>query len=217
MKKCIVAIILLISVISFTGCNETENVAENVLEVIPSESILPWERWDYEIIPEGKIKFINIVDRSSVFRAIAGGSVEEWRFEAIEPGEVTLCWLKSDDYIDQFDSFAQDYIIADDLSITAIGEPYSVFDVEGCTAFEQFLDHIVYRLSEKLNSNKNEYKGTSYRVTYDLDKKEIYVKAKEKPYYNNDDIEVYVHKISQEYLDIMGGILDEFSVEVTFI
>jgi hypothetical protein len=173
------------------------------------------ENWEFECIPNTSIE---LVEKEDLGFILSPGHDELWKFEIIKPGKCTLCWIKykSGSSLSLTDSYAQDYIVKDNLEIEKIGEPYPIWKVEGCKAVSDYIERISTNLSYMLTDYYNEFDGVTYEVSYDTDLKKFYVIAYNTNF-NGDDIKQFAYDFTVETLHQQGKIFDEYEVEVTVV
>jgi hypothetical protein len=108
-----------------------------------------------------------------------------------------MCWIRytGGSTLDSDSSYAQDYIIHDNLEIEEIGEPYPIWEVPECTAVQKYIDNVKYSLEYQLNDDfYNEYDDVTYEVDCDQVIKAFNIIA-----YNTDHTDEDVRKFAYDY------------------
>jgi predicted secreted protein len=171
--------------------------------------------WNYEAIPDENIRlFFELHIPTSPI-----GGRDYWQLRAVKPGKTTICWFRytGGNSLDADNSYAQDYIIEENLKITEVGEPYPIWKAEECKAVAEHIERVRYSLEERLNNDYyNEYEGVTYEVTYDIENKEFFVVA-----YNTDysveDIKKFAYDFLYNILTPDDGVFTGYTINIDIV
>jgi hypothetical protein len=170
--------------------------------------------WDCEVIPEGNLE--QLPNRFFLVSPISGR--DQWRFKSIKPGTVTICWFYYTGglTLEPDNSYAQDYIIHDNLEIEEIGKHYPVWEVVESRTIREYYESISTSLTHLLTDRYNEFEDVTYEVSYDTELKKFYITAYN-THYNGEDVKKFVHDYTLRIFSQQGNIFADYSVDVTVV
>jgi hypothetical protein len=172
--------------------------------------------WEYEVYPEEIIELME-KDRRIVYLSPAGEEI--WRFQSVSPGDFTMCWIRytGGSNLDSSASYAQNYTVTKYLKIEEIGEPYPIWEVEGCKAVVEHIERVRYSLEERLNDDfYNEYEGVTYEVIYDTETEVFFIMAVNTDY-NDDDVRKFAFDFSYNVLTPDDGLFSGYTIDVKIV
>jgi hypothetical protein len=213
MRKIIYVILFILIICVIPGCGK----ADKTLLYFEKSVDIAGGVWEYEYFPD---ELVSLVDTNHTLfnkKLIVLNSNETyWEFKAIKPGRFTFCWVYYDPglWLNTEKSYAEDYIIDDNLEIHSVGNYRPIYEIEKYDKmlFEQYVD----QYSRHLEWEIRDYPEVTYNLSGDYETKTVNVVIYNSNAEDEDNIKSITENYLNDYFEVLGELADDYKINITF-